>query len=197
MEDDRRQEEPNERYRCGWEGCQQQLASQQQLVVHVTSQHVQLASSTYRCLWRGCSRRRQGFNARYKMFVHIRTHTKERPHVCPDCGKGFSRQENLKIHKRSHTGEKPYACTFEGCDRAYSNSSDRFKHTRTHYVDRPYSCRHPGCSKSYTDPSSLRKHMKANGHGRPSSPAATPPPGGRPEKLSRGSTKLSEGQWGD
>lgn len=44
--------------------------------------------------------------SRYKMLIHIRTHTNEKPHRCPTCNKSFSRLENLKIHNRSHTGER-------------------------------------------------------------------------------------------
>lgn len=101
---------------------------------------------------------------RYKMLVHVRTHTNEKPHRCFQCDKSFSRAENLKIHARSHTGERPYVCPIEGCNKAYSNSSDRFKHTRTHAIDKPYFCKVPGCPKRYTDPSSLRKHTKTYKH---------------------------------
>lgn len=118
----------------------------------------------YYCRWHMCPRTERGFNARYKMLVHIRTHTKEKPHQCPQCEKSFSRAENLKIHIRSHSGEKPYICSVEGCTKAYSNSSDRFKHTRTHSTEKPYVCKVPGCSKRYTDPSSLRKHVKTFKH---------------------------------
>ncbi|XP_066581802.1 zinc finger protein GLI1-like [Prorops nasuta] len=131
----------------------------------------------FACLWQGCSRQRP-FNARYKLIVHIRVHTREKPNECrfAGCEKTFSRLENLKIHQRSHTGEKPYACHHRGCTKAFSNSSDRAKHQRTHYETKPYACKVIGCGKRYTDPSSLRKHVK-NHAVEPNSPLSTTLPG--------------------
>ncbi|XP_061627881.1 zinc finger protein GLIS2-like isoform X1 [Phyllopteryx taeniolatus] len=163
---------------CRWIKCHLLFESLQDLVDHINDAHVKPEKdSGYCCKWQGCARNGRGFNARYKMLIHIRTHTNEKPHHCPTCSKSFSRLENLKIHTRSHTGEKPYICPYEGCSKRYSNSSDRFKHTRTHYVDKPYCCKMAGCLKRYTDPSSLRKHIKAHGHFVSQEQGAAPKPG--------------------
>ncbi|KAL1500953.1 hypothetical protein ABEB36_006365 [Hypothenemus hampei] len=151
--------------RCLWLNCGSIFGTLPELAAHVTQSHSSGGSDgLYYCGWEGCTRNHKGFNARYKMLVHVRTHTNEKPHKCFQCDKSFSRAENLKIHTRSHSGEKPYVCPMAGCGKAYSNSSDRFKHTRTHSVDKPYQCKVPGCPKRYTDPSSLRKHVKTYKH---------------------------------
>ncbi|XP_064605950.1 zinc finger protein GLIS3-like [Liolophura sinensis] len=156
-------EDESERQVCRWIDCNQVFPEQDELVRHIEKCHIdQRKGEDFTCFWSGCPRRYKPFNARYKLLIHMRVHSGEKPNKCTfeGCTKAFSRLENLKIHLRSHTGERPYLCTHAGCAKAFSNSSDRAKHQRTHLDTKPYACQIPGCSKRYTDPSSLRKHVK-------------------------------------
>uniref|UniRef100_A0A3Q1IIE3 C2H2-type domain-containing protein n=1 Tax=Anabas testudineus TaxID=64144 RepID=A0A3Q1IIE3_ANATE len=148
---------------CRWIDCSAGYEQQEELVRHIEKVHIdQRKGEDFTCFWAGCIRRYKPFNARYKLLIHMRVHSGEKPNKCmfEGCNKAFSRLENLKIHLRSHTGEKPYLCQHPGCQKAFSNSSDRAKHQRTHLDTKPYACQIPGCTKRYTDPSSLRKHVK-------------------------------------
>ncbi|KAG5276034.1 hypothetical protein AALO_G00127180 [Alosa alosa] len=148
---------------CRWIDCSATYEQQEELVRHIEKVHIdQRKGEDFTCFWAGCIRRYKPFNARYKLLIHMRVHSGEKPNKCmfEGCNKAFSRLENLKIHLRSHTGEKPYLCQHPGCQKAFSNSSDRAKHQRTHLDTKPYACQIPGCTKRYTDPSSLRKHVK-------------------------------------
>ncbi|XP_021351101.1 zinc finger protein GLIS3-like isoform X2 [Mizuhopecten yessoensis] len=148
---------------CRWIDCNLMFKEQDELVRHIEKAHIdQRKGEDFTCFWSGCQRRYKPFNARYKLLIHMRVHSGEKPNKCTfeGCNKAFSRLENLKIHLRSHTGERPYVCTHIGCTKAFSNSSDRAKHQRTHLDTKPYACQVAGCNKRYTDPSSLRKHVK-------------------------------------
>ncbi|XP_022087214.1 zinc finger protein GLIS3-like isoform X2 [Acanthaster planci] len=150
---------------CRWIDCSAVFEDQEDMVRHIEKVHIdQRKGEDFTCFWQACTRRYKPFNARYKLLIHMRVHSGEKPNKCTfeGCNKAFSRLENLKIHLRSHTGEKPYLCTHPGCTKAFSNSSDRAKHQRTHLDTKPYACQLPGCTKRYTDPSSLRKHVKAH-----------------------------------
>jgi uncharacterized C2H2 Zn-finger protein len=56
----------------------------------------------------------------------------KRTHQCHFCNKLFANAFRLKIHVRVHTGEKPFKC--EPCNQAFSDRSNFVKHkqTKTH-----------------------------------------------------------------
>ncbi|CAL1293077.1 unnamed protein product [Larinioides sclopetarius] len=155
--------ESNRMYACRWLDCTAVFHDQEEFVTHIEKVHIdQKKGDDFICFWKLCPRRLHPFNARYKLLVHMRIHSGDKPNKCTfaGCKKAFSRLENLKIHLRSHTGERPYSCTYPGCTKTFSNSSDRTKHQKTHQDTKPYVCQVAGCGKKYTDPSSLRKHVK-------------------------------------
>ncbi|XP_037979305.1 zinc finger protein GLIS3 isoform X2 [Motacilla alba alba] len=165
LEEDGELDDFSGKHGCCWVDCGKLYDHQEELVRHIEKIHIdQRKGEDFTCFWAGCPRRFKPFNARYKLLIHMRVHSGEKPNKCTfeGCKKAFSRLENLKIHLRSHTGEKPYLCQHPGCQKAFSNSSDRAKHQRTHLDTKPYACEIPGCTKRYTDPSSLRKHVKAH-----------------------------------
>ncbi|NXC28861.1 GLIS3 protein, partial [Campylorhamphus procurvoides] len=165
LDDNGELEDFRSKHGCRWVDCGKLYDQQEELVRHIEKIHIdQRKGEDFTCFWTGCPRRYKPFNARYKLLIHMRVHSGEKPNKCTfeGCKKAFSRLENLKIHLRSHTGEKPYLCQHPGCQKAFSNSSDRAKHQRTHLDTKPYACQIPGCTKRYTDPSSLRKHVKAH-----------------------------------
>ena len=154
-----------EKRTCRWKltngrWCDAEFSSAKLLSQHLDQHH---DFSRLVCYWKDCSRKGKLFDARYKLSIHLRCHTGERPYQCEilGCNRSFSRVENMKLHVRTHTGEKPYPCSYSGCTKRFNNTSDRAKHMKTHFEEKPYRCKHPGCTKRYTDPSSMRKHYRS------------------------------------
>lgn len=56
----------------------------------------------------------------------------QKSHSCPipTCGRLFKRLEHLKRHVRTHTQERPYVCPL--CNKAFSRSDNLAQHRRTH-----------------------------------------------------------------
>ncbi|XP_031824407.1 zinc finger protein GLIS1-like [Sarcophilus harrisii] len=68
---------------CRWIDCDAAYGQQEELVRHIEKTHIdQRKGEDFTCFWAGCVRRYKPFNARYKLLIHMRVHSGEKPNKC-------------------------------------------------------------------------------------------------------------------
>ncbi|XP_010014027.1 PREDICTED: zinc finger protein GLIS3, partial [Nestor notabilis] len=73
----------NGKYGCCWVDCGALYDQQEELVRHIEKIHIdQRKGEDFTCFWAGCPRRYKPFNARYKLLIHMRVHSGEKPNKC-------------------------------------------------------------------------------------------------------------------
>ncbi|TIA83560.1 hypothetical protein E3P98_00758 [Wallemia ichthyophaga] len=167
-------------YRCDWLNCKQhdvEFGSTEELMTHLSTEHVGSGKAEYSCMWRGCEKSGSGsgssssstrgrvFSSRQKIMRHLQSHTGHRPFECPVCHRFFSEAATLQQHMRKHTREKPYVCDYQGCGKAFAIAGALTIHKRTHTNERPFKCTF--CDKAFSESSNLKKHLRTHTGDRP------------------------------
>lgn len=72
---------------CQWEGCHQGFWELEDMVQHLHDSHIDVqAAKRPQCEWTDCPRKGKPQTSKFALLAHLRSHTGEKPFVCPRPG---------------------------------------------------------------------------------------------------------------
>ncbi|KAI0361765.1 hypothetical protein OH77DRAFT_1444612 [Trametes cingulata] len=112
----------------------------------------------YACSFEGCSK---AYSKPARLAEHERSHTGDRPFICPTCNKSYLRETHLQVHARTHlpSSAKPFACEEEGCGKRFWTAQHLRVHLELHRGEKPFKCNEPGCDAAFAKHHQLREHI--------------------------------------
>ncbi|KAM3913559.1 uncharacterized protein RB166_018825 isoform 1-T1 [Leptodactylus fuscus] len=110
-----------------------------------------------------CSICGECFYSSSQFLQHQKSHFKNDPLMCPDCGKLFMRKSGLSKHQRVvHRGDVALICI--ACGKGFACKSELIRHMAVHSGQKPYTCAE--CGKCFSFKSALVRHQRIHtGHG--------------------------------
>ncbi|KAJ5066685.1 zinc finger protein [Anaeramoeba ignava] len=143
-----------EKYQCDFPGCQARFVKKNQLIRHKA---IHTGKKPYQCTYEGCG---MCFDYPSQLKRHIRSvHTKEKTHICGECGLSFLKFNELQRHiKEFHALQ--YEC--DVCGKKFNSKRNLKNHSQVHELNRKvYVCNHKDCNSSFATLSSLNAHINA------------------------------------
>ncbi|CAL8270056.1 unnamed protein product [Boreogadus saida] len=129
---------------CAYETAEQGLLNRHMLASHSKNfAHV-------------CVECAKGFRHPSELKKHMRTHTGEKPYLCPHCDFRCADQSNLKTHiKSKHGADLPFKCSH--CPQAYADARELQRHIEMVQGHKTHQC--PHCEHKSTNSSDLKRHI--------------------------------------
>ena len=94
---------------------------------------------------------------------HMKTHTGDQKHTCPNpgCGRKLASKRGLKVHLETCQKEKTLFCTHKNCNKLFATQAGLTAHSKTHRKLRKDANSCKGCGKAgFTRQKSLDDHYR-------------------------------------